>query len=89
MLVTKALPQDVAFLAFVPSLRRHAIPPGVAPPFQSILKIIRFLIRIFTLFYEISTSARPIFEYLIRLISYCLHVISAGFSGLRLQRLRG
>ena len=31
MLVTKALPQDVAFLAFVPSLRRHAYPPGVAP----------------------------------------------------------
>ena len=28
MLVTKALPQDVAFLAFVPSLRRHAIPAG-------------------------------------------------------------
>ena len=28
MLVTKALPQDVAFLAFVPSLRRRAFPAG-------------------------------------------------------------
>ncbi len=35
MLVTKALPQDVAFLAFVPSLRRRAFPAGVEPPLQS------------------------------------------------------
>ena len=46
MLVTKALPQEVAFLAFVPSLRRHSYPAGVALHSNQFYKIFVFYLSV-------------------------------------------